>query len=163
MNKRIFIYVFMVAGVLFGVTGCSDSTKPEVEPGVVLNLRSEIEIIDGEVIVSGIVEVENSGQTAVNYPAGCGFLVGLGIEDAGGNNLTNWDPELMAACPPVLHVLPAGEDISEKWNLLWAWDEDGTKYRLPPGSYTIRTSFSYYSGGTYERQDLAKSLSLELY
>ena len=104
MRKHILICMAFFGAILTGIAGCSDSTRPEDDLGVVLKLSAETRTSDGQDFFVAVIEVENLGQTKINYPAGCGFLVGLTVEDAERRSLTIWDPALLPECPPVHHV-----------------------------------------------------------
>lgn len=162
MKIRIACSVVLIAISLAGASGCSETTRPEEDRGVVLTLSAETRVSEDQEFVVAVVDVENFASEKINYPVGCGFLVGISFEDAEGIRLTTWDPELTAVCPPVHHSLAAGESISEAWDLMWAWDEHGVKYRVPAGRYTARTKFTYYLDGIDEPIRIERSLAIEL-
>jgi hypothetical protein len=162
MNRRVPAWAVAVAVLLAGAAGCSDATRIEEEPGVVLTLRTEIRPGPDREQVVAVVEVENGTAADVHYQAGCGFLVGITVEDAGGKVLTTWDPLLRPECPPVLHVLRAGESIVEAWGVGRAWDETGVAYSLPPGRYTVRCGFAYFVDGLAEPVRLARAVDVDL-
>ena len=162
MKKCIAYNAALIAVLLAGVSGCSDSTRPEEKLGVVLTLSAETRVSEDQEFVVAVVEVENFESQKINYPAGCGFLVGITVEDVEGIRLTIWDPELNAICPPVHHSLAAGASIGEAWDLRWAWDEVGVKYRIPAGRYTAHTEFTYYLGGVNDPMHIEKTLEIEL-
>ncbi len=67
--------------------------------------------------------------------------------DEAGAWLVLRDPALIPVCPPGFDSLGAVESIEGGIDLIWAWNEDGEKYEIPPGHYTVKTSFTFYLGG----------------
>lgn len=164
MKVRSFVFVALLAVVLIAAAGCSDATNPELDtkPDVVLTLKTEVVDIDGEPYVQATAKVENIGKSAVQYQPGCGFYVGVTVEDAEGIRLKLQDPALVPACPPVFISLEAGAAVQGVEGLKWAWDENSVRYRIPGGIYTIRTAFDYYFDGVDEPHHLEDVLSVEI-
>ncbi|MCP4291003.1 MAG: hypothetical protein GY780_04100 [bacterium] len=79
MKKHIVYGAALIVVVLAGTSGCSDSTRPEEEFGVVLTLSAETWVSEDQEFDVAVVSVENYTCETINYPAGCGFLVGISI------------------------------------------------------------------------------------
>jgi len=137
--------------------------RPWLEPGVVLTLKTEIVGAGEEELLTAIAWVENLGTNAVTYQFGCGYGVRLTIENSDGSRLIMQDPALRPDCPPLFHELSPGAMVRESLDLSWAWDENGDRYPLGPGRYTIRAEFVYYLGDSEDRHPVTGAVDAELH
>ncbi len=144
------------------ITGCSDSTAPSVSPAIVLTLDTFVESSGGETNVRVESKVKNTGSVAVHYPIRCGYSGEISLRDEAGAWLVLRDPTLIIVCPPGFNSLGTGESIEGGISLIWAWNEYGEKYKIPPGHYTAKTSFTFYIGGNDEPRFLEQELPLDI-
>jgi hypothetical protein len=136
----------IIVFIATSLSACSESTEPNVSPAVEMTLVTTVENVGGNSFIRAKSSVSNVGDVTVFYPINCGYFVGISLKDEDGVRLTLRDPELIPACPPGFNPLVPGETIQGGLDILWAWDENGEKYLIPGGNYTIETSFGYHVG-----------------
>ncbi len=159
-RTKILVIALTIASVF--ISACSDSNAPIVAPAIVLTLDTVDESSGGETYVRAESSVKNMGSVSVHYPIRCDNFGAISVKDEDGVWLVLRDPSLVPVCPPGFSSLETGETIEGGVDLIWAWDENGEKYLIPPGHYTIRTAFTYYLGGIDEPHYLDQEIPLEL-
>ena len=161
MKRSIFLLILLALASMF-TSACSDSTAPSTTSAIVLKLETVVETSGGETYVRAESSVTNTGSATVHYPIRCGNPGAITAKDGDGVWLVLRDPALVPICPPGFDSLAAGETLEGGIDLVWAWDENGDKYLIPPGHYTVRTAFTYYYGGTDKRLYLEREMLLDL-
>lgn len=159
-NKMLFTIALVFA--LMGIIGCSDSSAPITTPEIILNLETFVEGSGEETYIRAESTVVNSGSITVHYPLNCGIPGAISVKDDAGVSLVLRDPELIPLCPPVFLSLEAGDSYGGGVDLVRAWDANGEEYQIPPGRYTVRTTFTYYVGGNDEPVRMESEITTDI-
>lgn len=156
------IALFFVFAIALGnLMACSDSTDP-INPEVQLT----IEIATKESGEDGYTRIQavakNTGNVIVEYPVGIGRTLNIGLRDESGVELILDDPTLIPVVWYDNAQIEPGGSLIEFRDLSTMFDEEGTAYPIPAGSYTAYARFRFESDAQDETTFLDQEMTIVL-
>lgn len=148
------VLAFLAAAIL---SGCSDTTGPGTGQRAALILDATVGDFEGEPVVRVEASALNASRRPIEHWS---YGVGIGVEDSGGNQLIMHDPSIVYVAPPQPVTLEPRGSVATALDLVWAYEPDGTAYRVPAGSYTVRAVFTYWWEGHPDHEYLVQEIAV---